>query len=736
VDDFLATFWTLALFGVALLFFALGATFLIPIIVGYVAFRWYNNAPSTIAKRDMVELRNLYSAIQFKLQKAGGPMDETAILRAAIQEAEARSGISLPPVAHHAAKAALTAIHTTTLPRFDETALAQSASLRSELRQTLYELDETHQYGSAPQAVYTAYLADALSSIFMQLPLDIEFDNPAAAMRVRLLDLLPDPKTAVENVMGAAFQPNGGATLLKGLQAQHEETLARIAKKTVEQLNRNPYALPKPSTDPRPALTVAEDFLGGSPFLRILLAEATYSLPPESRLEHMHLLAGSGHGKTQTLQSLIAADLVALAEAREAATPPRSVVVIDSQGDLIRTVRERKLFAPGELLADRLVVVDPTDLLHPPALNMFDMGQDRFGHLSPQDRAALYNGTVELYVYLFSELLEAQLTARQATLFRFLAKLLLVIPGATLTTFLDLLEDDPACLAHVSKLDETARHFFATQYRSAEFKSPKKEVAWRLWGLIANPALSAMFNSPTNKIDLHTELQRGAVVLIDTSKDTLKADGSKLFGRFWLALLAQAALKRAQVPPSQRVPTHIYLDEAHEIVDAKAEEILNQARKYKMGLTISHQNLDQLKDTATRSSVAASTAIKLIGGASDKDARAYASDVRSTSAHILSAQKTAGVGTQFVGFVKNHMEHGVLLSVPFGQLERLPAASARDRAALQAANRDRYCYPRPEEPEAPFRPAPEKPAPASAAPVGGGAADEPYAFTLEKPEAL
>jgi len=150
-------------------------------------------------------------------------------------------------------------------------------------------------------------------------------------------------------------------------------------------------------------------------------------------------------------------------------------------------------------------------------------------------------------------------------------------------------------------------------------------------------------------------------------------------------------------------------------------------------LTISHQNLNQLKDNATRASVAASTAIKMVGGASDKDARAYAGDLRTSADHVLSTKKIDGVRSEFVAFVKNHLEHGMTLSVPFGQLEELPECSPVERTELRNANRERYCHEPTAEPEPDERVAPEEP-------EGGGKDDkddgEPYDFKLGDPEAL
>ena len=52
-------------------------------------------------------------------------------------------------------------------------------------------------------------------------------------------------------------------------------------------------------------------------------------IPHEARFEHTHICAGTGHGKTQLLQKMILEDMQELKDGRG------SVVVIDSQGDLI-----------------------------------------------------------------------------------------------------------------------------------------------------------------------------------------------------------------------------------------------------------------------------------------------------------------------------------------------------------------------------------------------------------------
>ena len=136
-----------------------------------------------------------------------------------------------------------------------------------------------------------------------------------------------------------------------------------------------------------------------------------------------------------------------------------------------------------------------------------------------------------------------------------------------------------------------------------------------------------MFANERNKLDLFDAMNRGSIILINTAKDLLKQEGCEILGRFFIALICQAAQERASIAEDRRRATFLYIDEAHDYFDESIENLFNQARKYKVGIIIAHQNLDQF-EMRLRSTVMASTSIKLVGGVSAKDASAFAKDMR------------------------------------------------------------------------------------------------------------
>lgn len=132
------------------------------------------------------------------------------------------------------------------------------------------------------------------------------------------------------------------------------------------------------------------------------------------------------------------------------------------------------------------------------------------------------------------------------------------------------------------------------------------------------------FAHPKSKLDLYQEMNSGKVILINTALDLLKQTNMELFGRFFIALIAQSAQERAVLPESQRMPTIVYIDEAADYFDKNIEMILVQARKYKVGMVLAHQCLNQLTPNLAKA-FSANTWIKFAGGNSVEDARTLSS---------------------------------------------------------------------------------------------------------------
>ena len=496
------------------------------------------------------------------------------------------------------------------------------------------------------------------------------------------LDLVSELPSVVERILAGTFDERiERAELFPRLRTRLERNLVAASggnPADVKGFTRTPR-LPTRSDIVNRGELVAT-YLGGTPLAELFDGALDFVIPQSARFEHTHIVAGSGHGKTQTLQYLIANDLPAVARGEA------SVVVIDSQGDMIRQIASLKLFAQGEPLHERICLIDPSDIEYPVSLNLFDVGLDRFDRYSELDRERLTNSILELYDFVLGSLLSAEMTQKQSVIFRYVTRLMLHIPDATIHTLRELMEPDSEVrfADDIAKLGGTARKFFDTEFGSSEFRQTRKQVLRRLWGILENQTFERMFSHPRSKLDLFAEMNAGNVILINTTKDLLKESGTEIFGRFFIALIAQAAQERAVLPEGKRLPTFVYIDEAADYFDRNIGLILSQARKYRIGMVLAHQYLGQL-DPKLQEAFAANTAIKLAGGVSNKDARALAPMLATEPASIEAQPKGS-----FATYVRGLTKSAVPLSFPFGHLDTLPTMTPDERAALTTAMRQRY----------------------------------------------
>ncbi len=659
----------------------------------YIGWQYYQRSHVVTMRREEEATRALYAEVQ-ELEKALVTADEELItpekfgraIMPHLFEALAEHNVTIPAMYHEQVRTICEELFATLdlapMPDFEFSELRdQEAHIQA--RQQLRRLRDVYRESDEAMGGLVCTLIDRFGNFFKDLPRITS--DVGSSLSVMVCDALPDPRDQVRAfLMIGDLEANRHYKTFDKLRTFCRRAIERQSGLAYGSDNDASKYITPDEADGTP-LEIAQGYLQGSPFLELFKGSVPFDLPEETRFEHTHIVAGTGHGKTQLLQLLIKEDL------EKAVEDGRSVVVIDGQGSMIDNILHMPLFARGEPLADRVILVDPRDMAHPACLNMFDINQERLKTFSAADQETIFNGTIDMYTYLFGALLGADLTQKQDVIFRYLARLMLSIPNATVHTLREVLEDGERFLPQMQKLEGTAHTFFETQFFHKDFKETKQQISRRLWGVLSNTTLERMFNNERNKIDMFDAINSGKIILINTAKDVLKTDASQILGRFFIAMLGQATIQRTVIlPESNRVPTFVYVDEASEYIDDRIEELLNQARKYRVGILSAHQHLDQLTPEQ-RGSYNASTAIKFAGGVSAKDARSMSAEMRCTPEMIMSVDKIDKVGTQYACYVRNTTKQALTVWVPFGQMEKLGRISSADYDALITANRERYC---------------------------------------------
>jgi hypothetical protein len=405
-------------------------------------------------------------------------------------------------------------------------------------------------------------------------------------------------------------------------------------------------------------------------------------VPEAARLEHTVIVAGSGWGKTQLLQSIIAQDL-------QKPDPP-SLIVLDSTGAMIKAIQELQIFDAG--LRDRLIILDPAQS---PALNMVDFSAPRFQHYSDDQREDMEAEVMRLFEYVFASK-DYDLSGQMGTAFSYAVKLIMNRPNSTIEDLQILLEDrskkwqDSPFKDDISALRH-GRAFFENQFFADSLRPTRASIARRIHSLLGIGAFRRMFTASINAVDFFTEMNRGSIILVNTNVNLLKEDGMVLFGRYIIASALGAAFERADIPLEQRKTTHLIIDEAAPYFDDIFERLFTRARQFRLATTLAFQHLQQASDKM-KNAIASNTRVKYAGGLGYDDRSRLAKDMETTPEFIASMKKDTNEPpqwSQFACYVRPDFSTACVQTVQFYQIENMPRMSNTAHQQILDRNKTR-----------------------------------------------
>lgn len=124
-------------------------------------------------------------------------------------------------------------------------------------------------------------------------------------------------------------------------------------------------------------------------------------------------------------------------------------------------------------------------------------------------------------------------------------------------------------------------------------------AATQLDNLLRLPGVKTILCNRHNNIDFDKALANGEVTLVCTRRGDLGRTSHKAFGLFFLLSMQNAVLRRPG-NESSRVPHFLYIDEFPDFICKDTEAIFTLYRKYKVGTTITAQNLAQLEGNSPK----------------------------------------------------------------------------------------------------------------------------------------
>jgi hypothetical protein len=143
----------------------------------------------------------------------------------------------------------------------------------------------------------------------------------------------------------------------------------------------------------------------------------------------------------------------------------------------------------------------------------------------------------------------------------------------------------------------------------------------KLRAFLLRPFVRAVVGSTASSFDMTTVLD-GGLCLVRVPKGILGEETARLLGSFVVAKVWQAATARARLGQHARVDASLYVDECQNFLTLPRsfDEMLAEARGYRLSLVLAHQHLAQLPRDL-RDAISANARNKLWFAVSPEDAR-------------------------------------------------------------------------------------------------------------------
>lgn len=173
--------------------------------------------------------------------------------------------------------------------------------------------------------------------------------------------------------------------------------------------------------------------------------------------------------------------------------------------------------------------------------------------------------------------------------------------------------------------DEVVRNFFREDYLKEYVKTDLQSPKHKLSKLVSAGSLSLMLSQPESLIDIPSAMDEAQHMFVDLSD--LGADNRDIFGAFTVTEVLMAALARSKRLSEELKPFAVYIDDAYQYMSAKAiEDIIAQARKFRVHLCLAHQYLRQFE--TSRVDALTSMGSTIIGRVDKSDSHFFANTLQ------------------------------------------------------------------------------------------------------------
>ncbi len=297
-----------------------------------------------------------------------------------------------------------------------------------------------------------------------------------------------------------------------------------------------------------------------------------FGLPRSDRGRHLYIIGQTGAGKSGLLELLTLSDIV----------DGQGFAVIDPHGDYALNVLKR---IPANRVND-VIYFNPADSDYPIGFNPLEV-------TDPKLRTHACSELIGVLKRMFDSW-----GPRLEYILRYSILALLDYPEATMLDITRILTDKKfreEVLTYVN--DPVVQNFWTVEFASYNDKFAAEAVAPvlnKIGAFTANPLVRNIIGQPRGSFNIREIMDYQKILIVNLSRGLIGEDNAGLLGALMVTKIQMAAMSRADIPPNERIPFYLYVDEFQNFATDSFATILSEARKYGLNLTVANQYTAQM----------------------------------------------------------------------------------------------------------------------------------------------
>ncbi|MBI4155989.1 MAG: type IV secretion system DNA-binding domain-containing protein [Candidatus Zambryskibacteria bacterium] len=303
-----------------------------------------------------------------------------------------------------------------------------------------------------------------------------------------------------------------------------------------------------------------------------------FGIKAKDRLKHMYVIGKTGMGKSTLLENMAIQDI----------QNGNGIAFIDPHGGSAEKLLD---YIPENRIKDVLYFA-PFDLDYPVSFNiMEDVGANK--------RHLVVAGLMATFEKIWAD----AWSARMAYILQNTLLALLEYPGATLLGVNRMYTDKDFRKSVVDNItDVTVKSFWVdeyTKYTDRYTQEATPAIQNKIGQFASNPLIRNIIGQSKSTFDLRKIMDEKKILIMNLSKGLVGEGNAKLLGSMLITKIYLAAMSRADLHESELAKSpnfYFYVDEFQSFANKSFADILSEARKYRLNLTIAHQYIEQMEE--------------------------------------------------------------------------------------------------------------------------------------------